>query len=104
MIDFSALDRAVLQTLQMPEDGEVYYQPVGGSRRQLDDVIFTSPEAPIDGEGLRFEGVGPQFHVHRDDCPSLAQGDIFERAGVKYVVTSVRRDEGYMRIAMCRRA
>lgn len=102
MIDFSHLDRVILQTMQMPEDAETYYTPVGGSRVKLDDVIFRSPEVPVEGDDLVFEGVGPQFAVHREDCPNLAQGDRFERAGVQYVVTTVRRDEGYLRLAMCR--
>lgn len=102
MVDFAALDRTVLQTLQMPDDAQTYYQPVGGSRRKLDDVIFASPAAPVVGDDLIFEGTGPQFSVHRDDCPNLDQGDIFERAGVRYVVTTVDRDEGYLLIAHCR--
>jgi hypothetical protein len=99
---FSDLDRAVLQSLQTSDDATIYYTPVGGSRRQLDDVIFRSPSAPIEGADLVFESVGPQFSVHVDDVPDLAQGDLFERAGTKYVVKSVSRDEGYMRIAHCR--
>lgn len=104
MVDFSHLDRVILQTLQMPDDATIYYRPVGGARLKLDDAIFRSPDAPVEGNDLIFEGVGPQFAVHREDCPTLAQGDIFERAGNQYVTTSVRRDEGFMFVAMCRAA
>lgn len=102
MVDFSAADRAVLQTLQMPDDAKTYYTPVGGRKRKLDDVIFRSPNTPIVGNDLQFEGVGPQFAVHREDVPNLAQGDKFLRASVGYIVTSIDKDEGFMLIAHCR--
>lgn len=104
MVDFSHLDRVILQTLQMPDDATIYYKPVGGARVKLDDAIFRSPDTPIEGDDLIFEGTGPQFAVHREDCPSIAQGDTFERSGKKYTVTTVRRDEGFLFIAMCREA
>ena len=102
MVDFSAIDRVVLQTLQTPDDAQTYYTPVDGQRRQITDVIFQSPSTPVVGDDLIFEGVGPQFSVHRDDIPNLAQGDVFQRAGVAYVVTTVDRDEGSMLTAHCR--
>lgn len=102
MVDFSALDRTVLQTLQMPEDATIYYTAVEATRKKLTDVIFRSPAEPIIGDDLQFEGVGPQFSVHRDDCPDLAQGDIFERDDVEYIVTEVIKDEGYIWVAHCR--
>jgi len=103
-MDFSALDRTVLQSLQMPDDATTYYTPVGGSRVALTDVIFRSPAAPIEADDLVFEAVGPQFSVHRADVPNLAEGDIFERATVNYVVTDVIKDEGFMWFANCRLA
>lgn len=96
------MDRLVLQTLQMPDDAQTYYMPVGGSKRKLTDVIFRSPSTPVIGDDLQFEGVGPQFSVHREDVPDIAQGDVFARAGVGYIVTSVDRDEGFLWIAHCR--
>ena len=101
-MDFSVIDRTVLQTLQAPDDATIYYTPVGGSRTKLDDAIFRSPTTPVIGDDLQFEGVGPQFSVHSDDVPDLAQDDIFERATVLYTVKSVDKDEGTMWIAFCR--
>ena len=101
-MDFASLDRAILQTLQMPDDEKTYYTPVGGPRVKLDDVIFRSPTTPVVGDDLIFEGVGPQFSVHREDVPNLAQNDLFERAGVRYVVKTVDKDESYLWVAHCR--
>lgn len=99
---FADLDRTVLQSLQMPDDAKTYYTPVGGSRGKLDDVIFRAPVTPVVGDDLIFEGTGPQFSVHRDDAPKLAQHDLFERAGVRYVVKTVDKDEGSLWVAFCR--
>jgi hypothetical protein len=104
MVDFAALDRTILQSLQMPDDASTYYTPLAGSRTALEDVIFRSPHEPITGTDLVFEGVGPMFSVHREDCPNLGEGDAFERASVLYVVTEVDKDEGYMWVAHCRLA
>ena len=91
-----------MRTLQAPDDATIYYTPAGGSRGKLDDAIFRSPTIPVEGADLIFEGVGPQFSVHRDDVADLAQGDVFERDSVLYTVTSVGKDEGFMWIAYCR--
>ena len=96
------MDRTVLQTLQLPDDAQIYYTAVGGTRVQQADVIFESPDTPVVGDDLMFDGVGPMFAVHKSDIPGLARDDIFERAGVKYIVTLVRRDEGFMLYADCR--
>jgi len=101
-MDFSAVDRTVLQTLQTPDDATIYYTPSGGSRVKLDDAIFRSPTAPVEGDDLIFEGTGPQFSVHREDAANLAQGDVFERASISYAVSRVEKDEGFMWIAFCR--
>lgn len=98
------MDRVVLQTLQTSDDATIYYTPAGGSQVKLDDAIFRSPDAPIIGTDLEFEGVGPQFAVHAADCPNLAQGDAFERAGVTYEVKEVHKDEGFMWFADVRLA
>lgn len=92
----------MLQHLQTPDDSKIYYTPVGGSRRKLDDVIFRSPSAPVESDDLIFEATGPQFAVHADDCPDLANGDVFERAGKKYVVNDSNKDESFLWVAFCR--
>ena len=84
------------------DDRLIYYTPLSGSRVNLPLAIFRSPVTPVVGDDLIFEGTGPQFSVHRDDAPDLAQGDLFERAGVRYVVKTVDTDEGYMWLAHCR--
>jgi len=103
MVDFSAVDRSVLQHLQTPDDAKTYYQAGGsGRKRRITDVIFSSPDTPVIGSDLMFEGVGPQFAVHRDDITNLAQNDVFIRAGVRYTVKNIKKDEGFMLIAFCR--
>ena len=97
--DFAQLDRDILRGLQTPDDATIYYTPAGGSQAKLDDAIFRSPDTPIIGTDLEFEGVGPQFAVHGEDCPDLAQGDAFQRAGVDYEVTEVHKDEGFLWLA-----
>lgn len=99
---FSDADRVVLQSLQLPDDASIYYTPAGGSRVKLDDVIFRSPDTPIVGDDLMFEGVGPQFAAHVEDVPDLGHDDLFERAKVIYVVNNIGRDEGFIRFAHCR--
>lgn len=104
MVDFSGTDRKILQTLQMPDDTDTYYTPLAGGRVLLPDVIFRSPDEPVIGQDLVFEGVGPMFTVHRDDCPNLAQGDTFERTipGTTYTVKTVTKNEGFLWVAHCR--
>lgn len=104
MVDFAAVDRIALRTLQMPDDASIYYIPDGGNKRKLDDAIFRSPDNPVESADLIFEGTGPQFSVHREDAPNLASGDVFIRAGTEYVVKSIGRDEGFMFVAFCRLA
>ena len=99
---FADMERIVSQTMQTEDDSTIYYTPLGGSRVKQDDVIFRSPVVPVVGDDLIFEGTGPQFSVLRLDVPNLAQGDLFERAGVIYVVKTVDKDESYRWTAYCR--
>lgn len=88
---------------QTPDDADtIYYTPAGGSRVKLDDAQFHSPTTPVVGDDLVFEGVGPQFHVLRDEVPDVAQDDVFEHATVLYTVKSVDKDESSIWIAFCR--
>lgn len=79
------------------DDARITYTPAGGgSEAVLEDAIFRSPDVPVIGSDLEFEGVGPMFQVHAQDCPNLARGDTFVRAGVVYTVTEVHKDEGFL--------
>jgi hypothetical protein len=83
-------------------DAEILYTPVGGAQKAVPEAMFRSPDTPVIGDDLQFDGVGPTFYVHAADCPNLNNGDLFTRAGVVYVVTGTNKNEGYLWRAFCR--
>lgn len=86
----------------MPADAAILYTPFGGSQVGLPDAIFRSPDEPVTGDDLEFEGVGPVFLVHASDCPNLAAKDVFVRGGITYTVTGTSKNEGFLWRAFCR--
>lgn len=84
------------------DDAEILYTPAGGSQTGLPDAMFRSPDQPVVGDDLQFEGVGPTFFVHATDCPNLEAGDGFVRGGVSYLVTGTSKNEGFLWRAFCR--